>query len=85
MLDVPLGSQNGSTIRLQEAVTYGKKLITNLQEIKDKPYYVKENFLVFDKIDDIDVNFIDTPYVKNDYNFSPLKMIDFAKSKLYGN
>lgn len=83
MLDVPLGTQDGSTIRLQEAVVYGKKLITNLKEVKDKPYYIKENFMVFDKVEDIDVNFIDEPYVKNDYDFSPLKMIEYAKSKLY--
>ena len=85
MLDVPLGSQNGSTIRLQEAVTYEKKLITNLKEVKDKPYYKKENFLIFNKVEDIDINFIDVPYEKNDYNFSPLKMINYAKNKLYGN
>lgn len=83
MLDLPLGSQNGSTIRLQEAVTYGKKLITNLQEIKNKPYYKKENFLVFDKVEDINADFIDEPYIENDYSFSPLKMIEYAKSKLY--
>ena len=83
MLDLPLGSQNGSTIRLQEAVTYKKKLISNLKEIVGKPYYKKENFLVFDKVEDIDVNFIDAPYVENDYDFSPLKMIEYAKNKLY--
>ncbi len=83
MLDVPLGSQNGSTIRLQEAVTYHKKLITNLKEIADKPYYVPDNFLIFDKVEDIDVNFIDKPYAKNDYDFSPLKMIEYAKNKVF--
>ena len=83
MLDVPLGTQCGSTIRLQEAITYGKKLITNLQEVKDKPYYIKENFMIFDKVEDIDLDFIDTPYVENPYDFSPVKMIEYAKSKLY--
>ena len=83
MLDVPLGTQCGSTIRLQEAITYGKKLITNLQEVKDKPYYVAENFMVFDKVEDIDLDFIDKPYKENPYNFSPLKMIEYAKNKLY--
>ena len=82
MLDVPLGTQNGSTIRLQEAVTYGKKLITNLKETADKPYWRKENFCIFEKAQDINVDFIDSPMVENDYDFSPLKMIDYAQKKL---
>jgi len=82
MLDVPIGSQSGSTIRLQEAITYGKKLITNLREVKDKPYYIEQNFMIFDKVEDIDLDFIDQPKVDNPYNFSPLKMIEYAKTKL---
>ena len=84
MLDVPLGTQAGSTIRLQEAVTYHKKLITNLKEVKEKPYYNAKNFLVFDKVEDIDPDFIDKPYEGGyEYNFSPLKMIEHAKEELY--
>ena len=84
MLDVPLGSQSGSTIRLQEAVTYNKKLITNLHEVKDKPYYNEDNFFIFDKPEDIDIGFIDRPYkAGKKYDFSPLKMIEYAKNKLY--
>lgn len=84
MLDVPLGTQSGSTIRLQEAVTYHKKLITNLKEVKEKPYYNENNFLVFERVEDINPDFIDKPYEEGqEYSFSPLKMIEYAKEKLY--
>lgn len=83
LAEILLPAQTAGTLRLAEAVMYGKKLITNCKEAKEMPYYREENILVFDKPEDIDVKFLDTPYVSVEYDFSPLKMIEYAKSKLY--
>ena len=83
LVEILLPEQTAGTLRQAEAVMYGKKLITNCKEAKEKPYYRAENIFVFDKPEDIDVKFLDTTYVHVEYDFSPLKMIEFAKNKLY--
>jgi hypothetical protein len=83
MLDIPLGTQNGSTIRLSEASVYEKKLITNCKDVAKKPFYKKENICIVDNPWDVDADFINSPFVPIDFDFSPIAMIDYAKSKLF--
>ena len=83
MFEVLLPDQTAGTLRLAESVMYGKKLITNCQSVKEMPFYRTENIFVYDKVDNIDVKFLDVPYVSVEYDFSPLKMIEFAKNKLF--
>lgn len=82
MLDIPLGTQKGSTIRLAEASVFEKKLITNCQEVKDKPFYREENILVVKDPSELEPEFLNTPFVPIDYDFSPLAMIEFAQRKM---
>lgn len=46
------------TMRVQEAVTYKKKLLSNCLSIKNNPVYNEHQFSVFQRIEDIDVDFI---------------------------
>lgn len=84
LVEILLPTQTAGTLRLAESIMYGKKLITNCKAVKEKPYYREENIFVFDKPEDIDVKFLDTPCVAIDYDFSPLKMIEYAKKMLIG-
>ena len=83
MAEILLPTQTAGTLRLAESVMYGKKLITNCKAVKEKPYYRPENIFVFDDPKDIDVKFSDTPSVPVEYDFSPLKMIEYAKNRLF--
>lgn len=87
ILEVTLSSQNAATLRLLEATVYGKKLITNCRDAKNKPYYNQNNVFFFNNIDELDIKeflkFMDKPIKNITWDFSPLKMIDFIKKKLY--
>lgn len=84
MLEIVINGQSAGSLRLPESVIYKKKLITNCLSVKDKPFYNENNICVFDKITDVDEKFIYGTYADAEYNFSPLKMIEFAKNKLFG-
>lgn len=87
ILEVTLSSQNAATLRLLEATVYGKKLITNCRDAENKPYYNENNILFFDKADNLNkqdiIDFLSKPFIKADYDFSPLKMIEYIKERLY--
>lgn len=87
ILEITLSAQNAATLRLLEATVYSKKLITNCKTAVKKPYYKKENILFFSNVNEIDaeklIDFINSPFEKVNYDFSPLKMIDYIKEKLY--
>ena len=83
MLDIPLGTQKGSTIRLAEASVFKKKLITNCKEVENKPFYRKENILIVSDPSELNREFLNTPFIPINHDFSPLAMIDYAQQKLY--
>ena len=87
VLEITLSAQNAATLRLLEATVYDKKLITNCRDAENKPYYNKNNIFFFDNADSFVAKdflaFINTPIEKNNYDFSPLKMIDYMKEELY--
>lgn len=87
ILEITLSAQNAATLRLLEATVYGKKLITNCRDAENKPYYNKNNFFFFDNVKSISqkdiADFLSKPIMKTNYDFSPLKMIEYIKEELY--
>lgn len=75
ILDVVQQNSVGETLRVKEAVTYGKKLITNNQDIVKRPFYSKERICVFSKIEDIDMNFLQGVCKPLNYEFSNFEEI----------
>ena len=71
------------TARVAQALGEEKKLITNAAILKNEKFYNESNCIVFEKISDIDVNRIDTPFEKLNYNFSGMALIEFIKKKLF--
>lgn len=91
ILEVMEGQQQGVTLRAMEAICYNKLLITNNTSIKASPFYKTGNILVFNNIEDIDINFIKL-HNSVDYNynneFSPIHLLEsinrFMQLKMEG-
>lgn len=58
ILEVLQPGQECFTLRLQEAVCLGKKLLTNNKNIIKEKYYNPKYVQVFDKVEEIDWNFV---------------------------
>ena len=58
IFDVTQNNQTGVTIRYYEAVCYNKKLITDNQLVKKLPFYNPDYIQVYDKVENIDVDWI---------------------------
>lgn len=58
ILDVVLGEQNGLSLRAYEAVAYNKKLLTNNKSIFQFAFYDSRYMRYFEKIEDIDWQFV---------------------------
>lgn len=58
LLEIMQANQAGSTLRLCEAIVYGKKLLTNDRNIMNREYFDSGNMLYFDNAKDIDIKFI---------------------------
>ena len=82
LFEVLLPSQTAGTLRTAESVMYGKKLITNFKGVFNAPYFNENDIYVYDKAENIDVNFLSLPYVAVEYDFSPLKMIEYLKNSI---
>lgn len=87
MVEITLSAQNAATLRLLEATVYGKKLITNCRAAEEKPYYHKENIFFFNDADRINgkemIDFILSKGIAVDYDFSPLRLVEYCKEKLF--
>jgi len=74
------------TARVSEAIYYGKKILSNCQELITKPYYNPEYISMFLNPEDIDVEFLKNDKCVVDYNYkqnlSPLHFIDFVENCL---
>lgn len=85
ILEVLRDNQKGPSLRYFEAVCYNKKLLTNNEAIKDFPYYNEKYMRVFQKVEDIEIEWLKNEdavdyHYKGD--FSPIKMIDFLMSHI---
>lgn len=91
LLDIVIDKQAGLSLRAMEAVCYNKKLITNNSKIFEFPFYNPEYMMFFEKISDIDPEFIKKKvnvnyYYKNEYspyNFLSTVDSDIIKMKEY--
>ena len=86
IIDIVLDPQQaGLSLRVYEAITYNKKLLTNNPSIKEFPYYNPLYMLYFSNVDDIDEKFL-IEKIDVDYGykgeFSPIKFLEDVKSKI---
>ena len=76
-------NQTGPSLRYFEAVCYNKKLLTTNSNIVDFPYYHPQWMKIFQRAEDIDIEWL-TNNDPVDYqykgDFSPIKFVDFFKS-----
>ena len=81
VLEILQEKQNAQTVRYFEAITQNKKLLTNYRGVEELPYYNSDYIKVFDKVSDIDVDWL-KKVEKIDYkyegDFSPLFLADFV-------
>ncbi len=87
MVEITLSAQTAPTLRLPEATVYHKKIITNCATATIKSYYKKENILFIENLKKASgkemVEFINSPMVEVDYDFSPLKMVKMLQNRLF--
>lgn len=86
MLEIMQKNGTGYTLRCCEAIMYDKKMITNNLEIRNAPFYKKENIQIFEDTNSIDTNFIQNGQYNLEDKFkkglSPLKLLEFLEIKL---
>lgn len=86
ILEVLQDEGSSPTARISEAIYYGKKLLSNCQELSLNPYYNPEYISLFSNLEDIDIDFIKKDVGVIDYNFrdklSPLQLIEFIDGHL---
>ena len=79
ILEVLRENQHGNTLRLSESIVLGRKLLTNNSNILQERYYNENMMQVFDKIEDINVDFLTSDIPKNIRNrnvLSPINMLN---------
>ena len=77
VVDVSSNGQTGLAMRIIEALTRKKKIITSNKYIKDEPYYNSNNILVYDTNNpSIPEDFINSPFEGNINTLSLSKWID---------
>lgn len=76
VLDIVQKGSRGDTLRIKEAVTYGKKIITNNSEVKNNKYYLEENICVFNKVNDIQKDFLND---RNTYAYENMGFDEFTE------
>lgn len=78
ILEIVQEGQYGISWRTVEAFTYNKKLLTNNEGIKNNPFYNSEYIHVFNKVDDIDFDWV-KEIIPVDYHYhneySPIEFI----------
>jgi 1,5-rhamnosyltransferase len=82
ILEIPQLNQTGSSLRVMEAIVYGKKLLTCNKAIKQERFYNKNQMLVFDKPSDINIEFLNTNVEQFEYDgsLSPYKRLEFIQN-----
>lgn len=82
VLEIMNENQVGNTLRFKEAVCYNKKIITNNRQVLKSVYYNPEWIQYFEKIEDIDFNWIlkgNRVDFRYEGEFSPLRLIEMLR------
>ena len=85
ILEILQPGQSGYTLRFQEAVCLGKKLLTNNKLVKNEKYYNPQYIQVFESPEDIDWDFVkEKKKVDYDYQgeYSPIVFLNKIKRRL---
>lgn len=77
ILEVLQLGQTSYTLRTQEAICLGRKLITNNKEIVKESFYDKDRIFVYDSIKKIDWDFVRTPISRQVDSPKEFSAIDF--------
>ena len=80
ILEIIRPGQFTPTLRYMEAVCYNKKFLTNNPQIVEYPYYNPNYMHIFDKVEDIDVEWLkDESNVDYHYqgDFSPIHLVNY--------
>lgn len=85
ILEILQPDQDGYTLRMQEAICYNKKLLTNNIRVKESKFYNPKYIQYFKNIEDINFDFI-KERIKVDYHYndeySPCAFIEKIKQLL---
>lgn len=83
MLELKLEDTDSLSQRINEAIVYGKKILTNNPKILHEPYYNSEYIQVYTDPSNIDINFIKQKDDSIDYHYSeiisPLALLDYLE------
>lgn len=85
LLDVIQSGSRGFTVRVWEALVYGKKLLTNNKEILSSPFYDEHQFCYFEHITDREIRFIkqeDHILPRYREELSPIRLLEYIDNKL---
>jgi len=70
ILDLPVKTQHGTTIRVLTAIANRKKIITSNKHIINEKFYNPNNILIIDnKTPEIDLDFFNKPYIPVDISY----------------
>jgi hypothetical protein len=80
ILEILQDGGSSHTARVSEAISYGKRILSNCQDLRTKPYYNPEYISLFSGLEDIDIDFLKRNTGQIDYkyqqNLSPLRLIE---------
>lgn len=84
VLEIGQGGTSASTLRLSEAVTYHRLLLTNCCGVLNTEYYLPETMSVFSSAEDIDLEFLRKPmdysdFSKKDFDFSTDRFLQYLE------
>lgn len=85
LLDVIQEGSRGFTVRVWEALVYGKKLLTNNKNILKASFYNEQQFCYFEEITDKELNFIKERkeiVSRNVEELSPIRLLEFIDHKI---
>ena len=85
ILEIIQPGQSSYTLRFQEAICLGKKLLTNNKEVKNEKYYDPKYIQVFERPEEINWDFV-KERIQVDYNYhgeySPIVFLEKIKRRL---
>lgn len=70
ILELKVNDVQSYSDRVQKAIAYNKKILTNNHNIKNNPFYSAKMMQIYESIDEIDVNFIKDSVNKYSYNYN---------------
>lgn len=79
VLELRVGDVDSYSDRVQKAITFNKKVLTNNHHVKENPFFKDDMIRIFDTTDQIDIDFVreSTTRLKYDYDgeYSPINLL----------